>query len=389
MLHLGSMPAVRKIQPRKRVLVATHLVSPPGGVEMHVLNICRLLVEHGAEVTLATRFAKRDVPVIQQRRSIPIHWLSTPFCEIQNPHWRRFSTAWAMTFWRRHLRRQFDVLFTLEMTWFVDFLARFVKADGYVIANRIALPSHAAPFDPRAKAHLDGFVTESSFQAELFRRESELDVPMAVIPSLANVRTPPRRKEKRIIDQLRIAYVGRIEPDKGAYTLVELWHDFRIQPARLDFYGGGQLEGLQKCICQHGLAEQVQVHGPYRNDDLPDILANSDLVVLPSRREGLPLVLMEAMAHGVPFVATAVGAVHTLAENNPNVRVVAPNEAAFIDGVNQMAAAIRSGAIDPARLQQYHHERYSYEQVSSKWVKALLDPDRFWNISLREAVSLA
>jgi glycosyltransferase involved in cell wall biosynthesis len=388
MLHLGSMPAVRKIQPRKRILIATHLVSPPGGVEMHVLNLCRLLVEHGAEVTLATRFAKRDVPVIQQRRSIPIHWLSTPFYEIQNPRWRRFSTAWAMTFWRRHLRRQFDVLFTLEMTWFVDFLVRFVKANGYVIANRFALPSHAAPFDPRAKARLHGFVTESSFQADLFRKECEMEVPIAVIPFLTNVRTSPPRRGKRTIDQLRIAYLGRIEPDKGVYTLVELWRDLRIQPARLDFHGGGEVEDLRDCIRLHGLAEQAQVHGPYTSDDLPDILANSDLVVLPSRREGLPLVLMEAMAHGVPFVATAVGAVHTLAENNPDVLVVAPNKAALIDGLNEMAAAIRSGAIDPARLQQYHHERYSYEQVSSEWVKALLDPERFWNISLREAASL-
>jgi glycosyltransferase involved in cell wall biosynthesis len=102
------------------------------------------------------------------------------------------------------------------------------------------------------------------------------------------------------------------------------------------------------------------------------------MVILPSETEGLPLVLLEAMAYGVPFVATDVGAVRTLAEDNPDVQVVPLDNEALIAAINDVATSIRSGRIRGGRLQEYHRSRYSYELLSKLWTEALLSPATFW-----------
>src|SRR5437588_261852 len=80
--------------------------------------------------------------------------------------------------------------------------------------------------------------------------------------------------------------------------------------------------------------------GPWLDGpELSTILANVDLIVLPSETEGLPVVLLEALAHGVPFVASDVGAVRTLAEDNPDVRVVPLENDAFARAICEMVAA--------------------------------------------------
>jgi hypothetical protein len=81
----------------------------------------------------------------------------------------------------------------------------------------------------------------------------------------------------------------------------------------------------------------------------------------------------------VPFVATDVGAIRTLAQDNPDVSVVPLSDVALKLGIERMAYAIRSGQIDGRRLQQYHRQRYGYDLVASRWLQALLHPEEFWN----------
>jgi glycosyltransferase involved in cell wall biosynthesis len=115
-------------------------------------------------------------------------------------------------------------------------------------------------------------------------------------------------------------------------------------------------------------------------DELRRILANVDLVVLPSETEGLPVVLLESMAHGVPFVATDVGAVRTLAEENPDVRVVPPlSNAALKEAIIEMESDIRFSKVGGERLQQFHRAKFGYERLSRLWVQALLNPEEFWS----------
>ena len=386
-LRLAPRGRFGKVEMKKRVLISSILYMPFGGVETHLWHLSKLLVEHGAEVTVATRFGHPEIPLLRDGYQLPVRLISTPFLQVRQPPWSRFSTGWARLVWPLQLREAFDVLFTIDVTWFADFLARFVKPGGHILANRAAMPIGPDHIHPLAKRRLHGFIAESAYQAEKFREVFNLTVPIAAIPYLTNTQQEAPRRLPRSVGQLHVAYLGRIDVRKGTYRLLEIWPRLNIQPARLDIYGGGDCDHLNRVVRALGLTGQVGVHGAFTGSQLPEILEAADLVVLPSEGEGLPLVLMESMAYGVPFVATDVGAIHTLAQDNPDVLVVPREDDALIRGIEDMARAIRAGRINGQRLQSYHRQRYSYDSVARRWMEALLEPEIFWR-SYSESVAV-
>jgi glycosyltransferase involved in cell wall biosynthesis len=231
---------------------------------------------------------------------------------------------------------------------------------------------------PANTSTLTGMLVESEMQAEAARSAFNSKLPVAAIPLLGHVLNPPPREAKPV-QLLRVAFLGRYHRQKGVYRLLDLWPDLDIQPARLGFYGhGDERGGLENEIQRRGLSSQVRVNGPWsKPEELSAILADADLVVLPSETEGLPVVLLETMAHGVPFVASDVGAVRTLAQDNPDVRVVAQENGALKAAIQELARDIRTGCIRGDRLQRYHRAHYGYEALSERWVNALLHPDHF------------
>src|SRR5208282_913892 len=84
---------------KKRVLVTSILSWPLGGVETHLWNLSKLLVEHGAEVTVAARFAHPEIPLLRDSQELPVHVVSTPFIQVSKLAWRRLSTGWARLVW--------------------------------------------------------------------------------------------------------------------------------------------------------------------------------------------------------------------------------------------------------------------------------------------------
>ncbi len=107
-----------------------------------------------------------------------------------------------------------------------------------------------------------------------------------------------------------IACIGRLDPQKGADWLLRLMpgvfaelpdHDLLLVGA------GDELDNLRRIASQSGFGDQVHFLG-FRND-VPGILAASDLLVLPSGWEGMPNVVLEAMAAARPVVATDVAGV--------------------------------------------------------------------------------
>ncbi len=97
--------------------------------------------------------------------------------------------------------------------------------------------------------------------------------------------------------------VARLEPDKCMTQLVDMIHWVRERfDAELLLVGeGGEREDIEAAVRSHGLEGAVHLVG--RRDDVPDLLAISDVLVFASRGEGLGLVAIEAMASRVPVVA--------------------------------------------------------------------------------------
>ena len=105
---------------------------------------------------------------------------------------------------------------------------------------------------------------------------------------------------------LRLVAVGRLDPVKGHDVLLEALRE--VPGVVLTVLGeGGQRAALEQAVAELGLADRVQLPG--WSEDVAGELAGSDALVLPSRSEGWPLTVVEAMLAGLPVVATPVGSV--------------------------------------------------------------------------------
>lgn len=103
------------------------------------------------------------------------------------------------------------------------------------------------------------------------------------------------------------AFIGRLAPEKGLRALIDAWPIVRrsFPGARLTLIGEGpERPSLAARIAQLGLAESIRLPGPSPTPGAQ--LASADLFVLPSREEGMSIALLEAMALGIPTVATAI-----------------------------------------------------------------------------------
>jgi glycosyltransferase involved in cell wall biosynthesis len=110
--------------------------------------------------------------------------------------------------------------------------------------------------------------------------------------------------------RIRFGTIGRLVPAKGHSILIDAFSRIsREAPgAELSIFGYGSLDAeLAAQIARLGLEGRVRLEG--RTDDSPGALAGLDVFILSSVNEGLPLVILEAMAAGLPILSTSVGGV--------------------------------------------------------------------------------
>ena len=142
-----------------------------------------------------------------------------------------------------------------------------------------------------------------------------------------------------------ILCVGRLVAAKGPHVLVAAAR--QLAAARRDFrvtiVGAGPEEPrLRAAILEAGLAQRIVLTGALDQDAVRALYAGADAFVLPSFAEGIPVVLMEAMASGVPCVTTRITGIPELIQSDDEGLLVAPSDA------DALAAAIARLIDDPA-----------------------------------------
>lgn len=113
-----------------------------------------------------------------------------------------------------------------------------------------------------------------------------------------------------------VGYVGRLSPEKGPELFVRMAWQLAAKHPRAAFViiGDGPMrERLREDVRVLGIGDRVHFAGERR--DVLALLPSLTVVVVPSRTEGMPLALMEAMAAGLPVVATSVGGIPELIQH--------------------------------------------------------------------------
>lgn len=219
-----------------------------------------------------------------------------------------------------------------------------------------------------------------SHAAARFLRESK-KIPQNKIVVIHNGRDltsllPPKpsdslraRLELGLGNEQTVLLLGRLSKEKGHALLLDalkILHSRRPSVTAM-FAGIGPLEAELKAICNAArLTDKVRFLG-YRTD-LPRVLAATDLVVLPSISEGLPLAAIEALATARPIVATTAGGIPEVVINGETGVLIPPqNPAALAEAIDCVlrdpALALRFGTKGRLFVEQHFDVRVQVERT--------------------------
>jgi glycosyltransferase involved in cell wall biosynthesis len=131
-------------------------------------------------------------------------------------------------------------------------------------------------------------------------------------------------------DEVKILYVGTLLGRKGQPVLLEAFAGLRRRgvSARLTLVGGGpERDALEEVARKLGITGDVTFTGGLGHDDVREQYRRTDIFCLPSFAEGQPVVLMEAMAAGLPVVSTRIAGTSELVEDGLSGFLVHPGRA--------------------------------------------------------------
>jgi glycosyltransferase involved in cell wall biosynthesis len=229
--------------------------------------------------------------------------------------------------------------------------------------RREHLNSHTWLFGPKRVVHrwlyrlgsaiVDGVIavsdeTARSFAAETGTPTDRIHVVCNAVDTEAFDGVRDRAKIRAQLgfgaDEHVMTAVATFKRQKGHRFLIEAIASLapRFPRLRLLLIGDGELaDDIRADVDSRGLSGAVQLLGTRR--DIPDLLASSDSFVLPSLWEGLPVALIEAMASGLPVVATRVSGTEQVVEDGSTGWLVPPGDP------SALAKAIAKLLSDPVR----------------------------------------
>lgn len=158
---------------------------------------------------------------------------------------------------------------------------------------------------------------------------------------------PDHRPDYRIAGN--ILFIGRLAAAKGVPVLMEAFARLRqtFPDARLTLIGDGPARpALEARAAALGLTDAIRFTGYLSQDEVAGELSRTDLFALPSFAEGVPVVLMEAMASGLPVLTTRIAGIPELVADGVSGRIVAPGDA------DAFARAMADLLADPVAMRE-------------------------------------
>jgi len=168
----------------------------------------------------------------------------------------------------------------------------------------------------------------SSQWRDFYVQECEVS-PSQVVVLPNPVRVPPRVTDRAGRTHVQFLHLGRLGKRKGGYDLVNAFASLpeaMRARARLVLAGDGDVEGMKKLAAP--LGDRVRVLSWIDAHERDRLLSESDVYVLPSYAEGVPMSLLEAMAAGLPCITTPVGGIPDVFTHGTEGLLVNPGDIA-------------------------------------------------------------
>ena len=186
------------------------------------------------------------------------------------------------------------------------------------------------------------------------------DKTTGLMPNFVDFRVVPQRSraDEGTDGRIKVVYSGTLVASKGIYTLAAVAE--RVPDVVFQLVGDGPADSRDKFVRHlegRGLADRVELLEARPNDRVLALLAEADVFFFPSMREGLPFSVLEAMAVGLPVVASNVGAIAEIVDVPAGGVLLQPED---VDG---FARALNRLRLQPTlRRQMGEHNRAKAEQ---------------------------
>lgn len=176
------------------------------------------------------------------------------------------------------------------------------------------------------------------------------------------------KKKNRSESTFKFIGVGALRKNKRFDILVDAFALCRFpKNVTLDIVGEGEERHLiESRIRQHGLEGQVKMSGVKTPEEVNEMLCNSDCFVLSSRLETFAIVLIEAMAKGLPVIATRSGGPETFVRPEDGILVPKENAEELAKAMKDMIEHYQE--YDAEEIRQHCHDNFSQDVIADKIV---------------------
>jgi len=196
-------------------------------------------------------------------------------------------------------------------------------------------------------------------------------VPVRVIPNGVDV-AALRPPAVRVHQPPRIVFAGRFAPQKNPVMFAQVLARLKDLPWECTMLGDGALkQEVETLLQREGLTERCDLPGWVTPEEVLAVFGQSDILFMPSRSEGLPVVGVQALAKGLAVVASAVGGFLDIVEEGQNGHLFPPADEEAAQG------HLRALLTSPGRLQSYREhslqlaERFDLQRIVTEYESAL------------------
>ena len=132
-----------------------------------------------------------------------------------------------------------------------------------------------------------------------------------------------------------VLFLGRLDANKSPDVLLRASREVLdcFPDTKIVFGGDGEVEKNKQLAEELGVADRCEFHGWVAGDKREALFERAAVYCLPSKNEGLPMSVLEAMAHGIPAVATAVGGVPQIIVDGVNGFLIDVDDEAALSGI--------------------------------------------------------
>lgn len=237
---------------------------------------------------------------------------------------------------------------------------QFVLNIAKLLGRKVIFHIHGAEFElfyNKSSNFMKNLITNTLNKADivlvLSRQWKETISKISSNKNIVILYNPTVIKELKHIpsDITRFLFMGRIEKRKGVYEIIESCKCLSDN-VFISLYGDGNIAEFEKLIEEAKLENKIKIKGWISGEQKDEVYYNSDVLLLPSFNEGLPMSILEAMAYGLPIISTPVGGIAEAVEEGVNGFLVPPGDA------NTLAEKINLIANDKGLREKMGQESY-------------------------------